>query len=162
MPEGTVRGEYFDPQMKQCQQDTHCFLLIPGEHHGKRQIVDTAVKCFCQCHRNLDGAVSIVALSHIHYSRKTANRTQIQIIEPVFAAGKGQNNAVCRCLLYKFGIIIASRLGTVTSADQKEMFDAPDLTASMTVSATERTAWWENPVMTVLPPFMPVKCISSG
>ena len=65
---GRSEENIFDPQMKQCQQDTHCFLLIPGEHHGKRQIVDTAVKCFCQCHRNLDGAVSVVALSHLSLS----------------------------------------------------------------------------------------------
>ena len=129
------------------------------------QIVDTAVKCASAiATRNLDGAVSVVALSHIHYSRKTANRTQIQIIEPVFAAGReSEQCCLLRCLLYKFGIIIASRLGTVTSADQEEMFDGSRFNGiDDRIRHWKRTAWWENPVMTVLPPFMPVKCISSG
>ena len=61
-------------------------------------------------HSNLDGAVSIVTLSHIHDSWKTADGSKIQIVKTVFSTGKGKNDGISRCLLYKIRIVIASRL----------------------------------------------------
>ena len=52
--------------------------------------------------------------------------------------------------LGEFGVIIAPGLGAVAAADQEEVLIAPLLTASMTLSATPRTALWPKPTRMVL------------
>ena len=54
-----------DAQIQQRQQDTHRLLLIPREHHRKRQLVHTAAKGVGERQRDLDGAVSVVALADV-------------------------------------------------------------------------------------------------
>ena len=53
-------------QMQQRQENAHGLLPVPGEHHGKRQIIDAAAKGIRQCQCDLNGAVSIIALSNVH------------------------------------------------------------------------------------------------
>lgn len=67
--EGGQRGaevDIFDTQMQQGQQDAHCLLLVPGQHQGQRQVIDAASEGLRQSNRHLDGAVGIVALTHVH------------------------------------------------------------------------------------------------
>ena len=68
-----------DAQMQQRQKDTYGFLFIPGENHGKREIVYTAAKGLCEGSCDTDRAVRIVALAHIHDAGQSPNRTEIQI-----------------------------------------------------------------------------------
>ena len=63
----------FNAQMQQGQQDADGFLLVPGEHQGQRQVIDAAVKGFGQGYGYHDGAVSVVALSHIHNPGQAAD-----------------------------------------------------------------------------------------
>ena len=99
-----TKADIFDPQMQQSQQDTHSFLLIPGKHHGQRQIIHTAVKCICKSCSDLNGAVSVIALAYIHQTGQAVNRARIKVIETVFAAGQGQHYSIGWCLFHKFCI----------------------------------------------------------
>ena len=102
--------------MQECQQDTDSFLLIPGQHQGQRQVVDAAVKCVRQSKGSPDRAVCIVALSHVHDPRKSADAARIEIIEPVFPAGESEHCRIGRRLLYKIRIIAAAFSRSVASA----------------------------------------------
>ena len=61
-----AEADVFNAKMQQGQQDAHRLLLIPGKHHGQRQVVHAAAKCVGKGNGNLDGAVGVVALPHIH------------------------------------------------------------------------------------------------
>ena len=63
--EGWAKQNILDSQMKQCQQNADCFLLVPAENHRKRKIVDTAAKGFRLGDGYFDRTVSVVALAHI-------------------------------------------------------------------------------------------------
>ncbi len=102
--------------MQKCQQDTYCFLLIPRKHHGKRQIVYSAFEGVCESGRNFNRTVSIVALSHIHYTGKSANPAKVQVVKSIFPTGKCKDHTIGRGLLYKFGIIAASRFRAIAAA----------------------------------------------
>ena len=79
-------------------------------------IVDAAVKCFRKSDGHFDRTVCVVALSHVHQTGKSADRSEVQIIKAVFPAGEGQHDAVRRGLLDKIGVIAASGLCAVASA----------------------------------------------
>ncbi len=102
-------------------------MLIPRKHQRQRQLVYAAVKCLGKRKRNLDGAVSVVTLSHIHNTGQTANGAKIQVIKAIFAAGKGENNRIGRCLLDKIGIVVAPGTRAVAAAHQKEVTDGTRL-----------------------------------
>ena len=48
---------------------------------------------------------------------------EIKFVEPIFAAGQGEDDAVLRHRFGKFGVIIASRLCAVAAADEEEVLD---------------------------------------
>ena len=64
-----AEADVLDAQMQQRQQDAHRLLLIPGKHHGQRQVVHAAAECVGKGNGNLNGAVGVVALSHVHQTR---------------------------------------------------------------------------------------------
>ncbi len=98
-----MNADVLDAKMQKRQKNTYGFLLIPGQNHGKREIIDTAVKCLCESDCYTDCAVGIVALTHIHDARQSTDRADVQIIEAVLSACQRQNNRVCGSLLYEFG-----------------------------------------------------------
>ena len=98
-------------------------MLIPGEYHGKRQVIHATSKGIGKCDSYLDCAVGIVALSHIHQAWEGSYGTKVEIVESIFAAGECQHDAVRRCLLYKFGVIVAACASTITSGNEEEMAD---------------------------------------
>src|SRR5699024_9992806 len=100
--------DVFDTQVQKRQQDADCFLFIPGQYHGKRQVVDSAAESVGKSHGHLDGAVGVVALSHVHDTGKSADGSRIQIVEAVFSAGQGEDDAVVRRLFYEFCIVVSS------------------------------------------------------
>ena len=55
--------------------------------------------------------------------RKNNMRRKINFIKPVLSTGKRQDHTILRHQFCKLGIVIPSRSGTVTAADQKEMPD---------------------------------------
>ena len=44
-----AKANILDPQIQQRQQNAHRLLLIPGKHHGQRQVVHAAVEGTGQC-----------------------------------------------------------------------------------------------------------------
>ena len=72
--------------MQECQENTHCLLLIPGEHEGQRKLVHLAPKRLSQSHSHLDGTVGIVALAHVHDPRETADISKVQIVKAELSA----------------------------------------------------------------------------
>ena len=99
-----------DAEVKKREQDADRLLLVPRKNHRKRQVVDTATKGFGKSHRYLNSAVRIVALSHIHDTRQPTYGAKVKVVEAVFSASKRQHHAVGGRLLYKFGIVVTSRL----------------------------------------------------
>ena len=108
--------------MQKCEQNADRFLFIPGKHQSQRQIIHAAAKCFGQGNCYLDCTVRIVALPHIHDTRKTADRSQIKIVKTIFSTGKGKHSRVRRSLFHKFRIITPATARTVTSADKENVF----------------------------------------
>lgn len=58
----------WDELLKECQQDAHSLLLIPGKHVRKRKLIHTTFKCICKSYSYLDRTICIITLSHIHKS----------------------------------------------------------------------------------------------
>ena len=112
----------FDSQVEKSQQNGSRFLFIPGKYQSEGQIVDTASEYFCQCHCYADRTVGIVALSHIQKTGQTADGSQIQVVEAVFAAAQSENDCVFRCLFYKFCKIRTGTAFAVTAAYQENVF----------------------------------------
>ena len=46
--------------MNQCQQNTNCFLFIPGKDHRKWQFIDITFKCFRKGNRNPERGVVVI------------------------------------------------------------------------------------------------------
>lgn len=65
--------DVLNAQVQQGQQDAHRLLLIPGKHHGQRQVVHAAAECVSQGNGDLNGAVGVVALPHIHQTGQAAD-----------------------------------------------------------------------------------------
>ncbi len=61
-------------------------------------------KASASAERDLDGAVGIIALSHIQNARQAADFAQIEVIEAVFAARKRQNQRIHRRGFDKLGV----------------------------------------------------------
>ena len=57
--------DVLDAEVEQGQEDYNRFLLVPGEDHRERQVVDAAFESACQGHCYLDGRVGVVALTYI-------------------------------------------------------------------------------------------------
>ena len=93
----------------------------------RREVIYGAVKDFCKCKSNFNSAISIITLPHVQDPWNTVDGTKIQVIQPVFSAGKSQNQGVHRCSFGEIRIIAASWSGTVASADQKDMADLAGL-----------------------------------
>lgn len=115
-----------DAQIQQRQQDTHRLLLIPREYQRQGQVVDPAAKGIRQGQRNSNGPVGVVTLSYIHQPRQAANGPEVKVVEAVFSAGQRQHHSVGGRLLDKLGVVVPSRAGSVTAADQEKV---PDGTA---------------------------------
>lgn len=91
---GRAKANILDAQIQQGQQDAHRLLLIPGKHHGQRQIIHTAAERIGKRNGNLNRTVSIIALPDIHQTGQTANGAKVKVIEAVFATGKRQHNRI--------------------------------------------------------------------
>ena len=74
-------------------------------------------KSIRKCNSNLDGAVSVVALSNIHQTGQTIDAAEVKVVEAVFAAGKGQHYGIGRRLLDKFCVVVAAGTCTVATCD---------------------------------------------
>ena len=111
--------------MQKGQQDTDRFLLIPGQNEGERKFIYRTSKSLRKCHGNLNCAVGIITLAHIHQPGQTADFTQIKIVETEFSTGQGEDDAVRRGLFYEFCVIVSARFRTVTTGNQEEMADGP-------------------------------------
>ena len=83
-------------QREQSEQDDNRFLLKPGEHQGERQIVDAAAQFFRQGNGKNNGRVSIVTLARIDQARQTFDIAEVQLVETVFTARQGQDQAIVR------------------------------------------------------------------
>jgi hypothetical protein len=53
-------------------------------------------KCLVERQGDLDCAVCVVTLSHIHETRKSADHSEIKVVKTVLTASERQNNAVGR------------------------------------------------------------------
>ena len=84
--------DVLDPQVQQGQQDDHRLLLVPGEDHRERQVVDAALEGARQGHGDLDGRVGVVALADVQQARDAADIAELQLVEAVLAAGQGQDD----------------------------------------------------------------------
>ena len=144
-------------ERKQRQQDAHGLLLVPREHERERQVVHRAAEGIRQRERDLDGAVCVVALSHVENARQTADLAEIQIVEAVFSAGERQNKRIHRRLLDELGVVVSAR-GARRRSRRRERYagSCPLLMASMTSSACASTAPWAKPVVSIWPPLMPL------
>ena len=98
-------------------------MFVPGQYQGQRQFIHGASKGFCQRQGNPNGAVSVVALTHVQDAGNTVDFSEIQIVEPVFSAGQGEDNGVHGSALYKFGVVVPSGMSAVAAAHQKDVAD---------------------------------------
>ena len=121
--QGRAKANVLDAQIQQGQQDAHRLLLIPGKHHGQRQIIHAAAECIGKRNGNLNRTVSIIALPNIHQTGQTANGAKIKVIETVFATGKRQHNRIRRGLFYELRIVIASGTRPIAACNKEEMSD---------------------------------------
>ena len=113
--------------MQQGQQNAHGLLLEPAQDHGQREIVHAAVKCIGQGHSHLDGRVGIITLAHVEQSGNAANVPEFQLVEAELATGQGQDDTIIRHGFSKFGVVVASGLGSVAPAHQEEVLDLTGL-----------------------------------
>jgi len=109
--------------VQQRKQDADGFLLIPREHEGERQLVDGASKSARQSHSDLNGAVSVVALAHIHDAGQPGDGAEIEVVEAVFTTGQSEDNGILGGLLHKIGVVIAAGLCAVAAAYEEEVAD---------------------------------------
>ena len=57
--------DVLNPQVQQGQENTDCFLLIPGENQGEREAIDIGMKYFRQRLGDLYRRIRVVALTDI-------------------------------------------------------------------------------------------------
>ena len=113
--------------MKQGQQDDDGFLLVPGKDHRQRQIVDSAFEGAGKGHGDLDGTVGVIALADIEETRNAADIAEVELVETIFAAGEGEDDAILRHLFGELGVVVAAALGAVATADEEEVLDLSGL-----------------------------------
>ena len=113
------------PQVKKSEQDDMGLLLVPGEHHGQRQLIDPAFEGLGQTQRNADRRIGIVALPHIQEPWNAADVAELQPVEPVLAAGQGQYHAILGNLLRQICEIVATRFCPIATADEEKTADGP-------------------------------------
>jgi len=81
--ESWAQAYVFNAQVKEGQQDSNRFLLVPGKNHGQRQLIYTAVKGIGQRCGNLDRGVGIVALPDVQEPGDAVDSAQFpEIILP--------------------------------------------------------------------------------
>ncbi len=73
--------------------------------------------------RNIDRTVGIVALPHVENARDAADLAEVEVVEAVFAAGKGQDDGIHRCLFDKFRVVISAGMCAVAAADEENVSD---------------------------------------
>lgn len=128
--EGRERGTQVDPldaQVEQGEQDADGLLLVPGEHHGQRQVVHAALERLSQSQRNLDGAVGVIALSHVKQARNAADIAKVKVVETVLAARQGQDDGAGRRQLGEVGVVAALLAHAVAARKQDEALDVSGL-----------------------------------
>ena len=108
-------------QREQGQQDDNRFLLKPGEHQGERQIVDAAAQFFRQRDRQNNGRVSIVTLARIDQARQAFDVAEVQLVETVFTARQGQDQAIVRYAGGESGEVVTLTARAVAAADEEDV-----------------------------------------
>ena len=121
--QGRTEVYIFDTKGKQGEQDADRLLFIPGKHECQRQFVDAAAKDFGEGLRNVDRTVGIVALPHVENARDAVDFSEVEVVEAVFAAGKGQDDGIHRCLFDKFRVVISAGMCAVAAADEENVSD---------------------------------------
>ena len=116
-----------DAQVQQREQDAHRLLLVPREHHGKRQVVHAAAEGIRKRESNLDRAVGVVALADVQQARNAADGAQVQVVEAILAAGKGQDDRVGGGELGEVGVVAALLAHAVAARKQDETLDVAGL-----------------------------------
>ena len=109
--------------MQQGQQYCDRFLLVPGEDHRQGQVIDADTESTGQSHGDLDGRVSVIALTDVQQARNTANIAQLFVEKAELAAGEREDYRIGGGLLHKLGIVIAARFGAVAARNEEEMAD---------------------------------------
>ncbi len=66
-------ADVLDSQMEQRQQNCHSLLFVPGKYQREWQIVYTALKSIGQSQSDLQSRITVIALTDIEQTRKTAN-----------------------------------------------------------------------------------------
>ena len=101
-------ADYSDYIRNGGEQDADRLLFIPGKNQGEREVVYGTVKDFCKCKSNFNSAISIITLPHVQDPWNTVDGTKIQVIQPVFSAGKSEDKAVRRRESCKVGIVTSA------------------------------------------------------
>ena len=102
---------------------------------GQRQIVDTAPERLGERQGQLDGGVSVVALTHVQQTRNAADPPKSSLLNLYFAATQGEQQAVLRDRLGKLGVVGALGTVTVTAPTRKKWLISPAFTLSITAGA---------------------------
>ena len=77
-----------DAEVQERQQDATAFCSSSRQHHGKRQVVHTALEGLRQRQCDLNGAVGVVALTDVQQARQACDGAEVHIVEAVFSAGE--------------------------------------------------------------------------
>ena len=103
------RRIFLMPKMQQGQQDTHRLLLIPGKHHGQRQIIHAAAERIGKRNGNLNRTVGIIALPHIHQIRgRPPMVPRSRSLKRYLPQASVSTTVSAGCLFYELRIVIAS------------------------------------------------------
>ncbi len=62
-------------------------------------------------------------MSHVHHTWESGDGPEVQIVEPVLAAGEGEHHGIGWGGFHELPEVSATRLGTVASSDQEEVVD---------------------------------------
>lgn len=121
--DGRTKVDILKPKVQKRKQNADRLLFIPRKHQCQRQIIHTAVKCLGESQRNLNGAVGIVALPAVENSRNPLNLTQVEVVDPVFSAGKRQNDGIRWRKLCKIRVVASAGRSAVATTDQEKVAD---------------------------------------
>ncbi len=92
-------------------------------HQGQRQVVDAAVEGLGQGDGDLDRAVGVVALAHVHQARQAEVLAVVVIADAELAAAEGQDKGIARGSSGVVAEVVAPGFGAVAAADDEEVAD---------------------------------------
>lgn len=72
--------DVFDAEMEQGEKDGNGFLFVPGKDQREGKVVYAAIECLRERYGDLNGAESVVALTHIHKAGQTCHGAEVHIV----------------------------------------------------------------------------------